>query len=85
MQRWGEKWLVNDRNNRAIPDNFVWGGEVIFKSYTRGYFDSQLISCSRSLQVLTSWLLCRIHICALLEVGEQLKCCGAVNQADDEI
>lgn len=77
--------MVNDRNNRAIPDNFIRGGEVIFKSYTKGYFDSQPISCSRSLQVLKSWLLCRIHIRALLEVGEQLKCCRTVNQADDEI
>lgn len=23
MQRWGQEWLLNDRNNRAIPDNFA--------------------------------------------------------------
>lgn len=50
VQRWGEEWLVNDRNNRAIPDNFLCGGEVIFKSCTKGYFDSHLGGCSRSLQ-----------------------------------
>lgn len=85
MQRWGKEWLVNDRNNRAIPDNFIRAAEVIFKSYTNVYFDSQLVSCSCSLQVLKSWLFCRIHVRALLEVGEQLKCCRTVNQAGDEI
>lgn len=50
VQRWGKERLVSDRNNRAIPDNFTWSGEVIFKCYTKGCFDSHLVSCSCSLQ-----------------------------------
>lgn len=50
VQGWGKERLVSDRNNRAIPDNFTWSGEVIFKCYTKGCFDSHLVSCSCSLQ-----------------------------------